>query len=198
MPEHVIRVAGQLHGRAGCPWSCPACSSRSRAFAARSSAAAAPGARRWHDDSHARCPPLCGPGRSRRRSHHLGSSGLLHRRCSRQGRARRRQPPGLGHHRFRNGRGPCHSREEITFRRGNPVDRRRRGPARPRARNPAARPRPGPSGSRRDQRRGSQDPEPLSRPPLLRGHPGLLGTQRFHPHRHDRPAAWLATRQQPT
>ena len=31
--------------------------------------------------------------------------------------------------------------------------------------------------------------------PPLRGHPGLLGAQRLHPHRHDRSAARLASRQ---
>jgi GNAT superfamily N-acetyltransferase len=37
--------------------------------------------------------------------------------------------------------------------------------------------------------------DPLLRLPPLRGHPGLLGTQRLRPRRHDRPAARLGTRQ---
>jgi hypothetical protein len=42
---------------------------------------------------------------------------------------------------------------------------------------------------------GGQDPGPFLRLPPLRGHPGLLGAQRLRAHRHDRPAAWLGTRQ---
>ena len=45
------------------------------------------------------------------------------------------------------------------------------------------------------QRRGGQDPGPLIRLPPLRGYVGLLGTQRLHPDRHDRPAARVAARQ---
>jgi choline dehydrogenase len=111
------------------------------------------GATRCHDDAHARCPPPPGRGPSRRHSHHPGPSGLLHRRCARQGRTRRRQPRGLGRHRLGSGSRFRRGRQEITGRRGNPVDRRRREPARPRPRNQAAGPCPGPPGRRRDQRR---------------------------------------------
>ena len=53
---------------------------------------------RWHDESRACCPPLRGRGCPGRRIHHPGPSRLLHRRCAREGRTRRRHPPGLGPH----------------------------------------------------------------------------------------------------